>query len=60
MDISNWAHYAKAIAAAGAALVATAAAISDGKVDGSELVTVLSAWGGVWAVWGLKNQPKVN
>jgi hypothetical protein len=57
MDVSKIAPYAKAFAAFVAALGVTAAAIADGKVDGSEAVAIFSAFAGVLAVYQVKNQP---
>lgn len=56
MDISKLRPYAKALAAAGAAIGVTAAAISDGKVDASEAVAIWSAWAGVYAVYMVRNK----
>lgn len=49
------APYAKAVAAAGAALGVIAAAISDGAVSTEELVGIVSAVAGVVAVYKTRN-----
>lgn len=58
MDVSKLLPYSKAIAAAAAALGVIASAIADGKVDSAELVAIVSAMGGAFAVYQVKNQPE--
>ena len=50
------APYAKAVAAAGAALGVIGAALADGSVTAEEAVAVLSALGGVAAVYQARNR----
>lgn len=57
MNLGRLAPYAKTVAAAAAALGVIGAALVDGVVTGAEAVQILTALGGVAAVFQVRNQP---
>lgn len=57
MNLSRLAPYAKTVVAAAAALGVIGAALVDGAITGAEGVQILTALGGVAAVYKTRNAP---
>lgn len=57
--VNSLAPYSKAVVAAGAALGVIGAALADGTISSAEGASIIAAVGGVLAVFGVRNSPKL-